>query len=76
MDHGLPLLVVSPWAKSNYVDHTVTDQTSVLRFIEDNWKLGRLDDPQSFDSKANSIVGMFNFARPHLPRLILDPNTG
>src|SRR5215471_11937960 len=33
----MPLLVVSPFAKKNHVDHTLTDQTSVLRFIEDNW---------------------------------------
>ena len=33
----LPLLVISPYAKSNYVDHTVTDQSSILRFVEDNW---------------------------------------
>src|ERR1019366_6191209 len=38
----LPLLVVSPFAKVNYVDHTVTDQSSILRFIEDNWTLGRI----------------------------------
>src|SRR5580658_10045998 len=37
-----PLLVISPWAKQNFVDHTVTDQTSVLLFIEDNWSLGRI----------------------------------
>ncbi len=33
----MPLLVVSPFAKRNHVDHTLTDQTSVLRFVEDNW---------------------------------------
>jgi phospholipase C len=33
----VPLLVVSPYAKRNFVDHTVTDQTSILRLIEDNW---------------------------------------
>ena len=33
----LPLLVISPWARHNYVDHKLTDQTSILRFIEDNW---------------------------------------
>src|SRR5262249_312725 len=32
-----PLIVVSPWSRENFVDHTVTDQTSVIRFIEDNW---------------------------------------
>jgi phospholipase C len=35
-----PLLVVSPFARSNAVDHSLTDQSSVVRFIEDNWKLG------------------------------------
>src|SRR5262249_52396456 len=39
----LPLQVISPYAKQNYVDHSTTDQTSVLRFIEDNWNLGRID---------------------------------
>ncbi|MEJ2399358.1 MAG: alkaline phosphatase family protein, partial [Gammaproteobacteria bacterium] len=28
----LPLLVISPWARRNYVDHSVTDQSSILRF--------------------------------------------
>ena len=31
---------ISPYAKRNFVDHTVTDQTSILRFVEDNWKTG------------------------------------
>jgi phospholipase C len=57
-----PLLVISPWAKPNYVDHTVTDQTSVLRFVEDNWNLGRLGGG-SFDALANSIGSMFNFTQ-------------
>jgi phospholipase C len=72
----LPLFVISTFARSNYVDHSVTDQTSVLRFIEDNWMLGRLGDPQSFDLKANPINGFFNFRRKPAPRLILDPDTG
>src|SRR5882724_12308305 len=46
-----PLLVVSPWAKTNHVDHTLTDQTSVLKFVEDNWGLGRIGDA-SYDVKA------------------------
>jgi phospholipase C len=40
----LPFLVISPYAKRNYVDHSLNDTTSILRFIEDNWKLGRLGD--------------------------------
>ena len=50
----LPLLVISPYAKRNYVNHRLTDTTSVLRFIEDNWDLGRIGD-QSFDGLAGSI---------------------
>lgn len=37
----LPIVIISPWLKVNYVDHQLTDQTSILRFIEDNWNLGR-----------------------------------
>jgi phospholipase C len=72
----LPMLVVSPWAKMNYVDHQITDQASILRFIEDNWQLGRIGD-QSFDEKAGSILGMFNFTNGHYAeRVFLDPANG
>jgi phospholipase C len=40
----LPLLVISPYGRTNYVDNTVTDQSSILRFVEDNWKTGRISD--------------------------------
>jgi hypothetical protein len=49
----LPLLVISPWAKHNYVDHTLTDQSSILKFVEDNWRLPRI--PGSFDAIAGSL---------------------
>ena len=39
----LPLLVISPYARENYVSHALTDQTSILRFIEDNWLERRAD---------------------------------
>jgi phospholipase C len=75
--HGprLPLLVISPFARINYVDHTVTDQTSILRFIEDNWALGRIGD-HSFDAKAGQLVGLFDFTTPRASRLILDEKSG
>jgi len=56
----LPLLVISPFAKVNFIDHQITDQTSILRFIEDNWNLGRIGN-QSFDEKAGLLTNMFNF---------------
>jgi phospholipase C len=75
-----PLLVISPWAKANYVDSTLTDQTSILRFIEDNWSLGRIGGG-SFDALANPITNMFNFtnasgAPPNTNMPILSPTTG
>ena len=72
-----PLLVISPYAKLNYVDHTLTDQTSVLKFIEDNWQLGRIGD-QSFDARAGSIGNMFDFSPEgkRAPKVFLDPETG
>lgn len=72
----LPLLVISPFAQVNFVDHSVTDQSSILRFIEDNWELGRLGD-QSFDAQAGSLLNLFNFsARHRAPPWFLDPATG
>jgi phospholipase C len=72
-----PLLVVSPWAKHNFVDHSVTDQTSVIRFIEDNWLGGQRIGQGSFDSIANSISSLFDFKQTVANDLfILNPNTG
>jgi phospholipase C len=73
----LPLLVISPWARQNFVDHTVTDQTSVIHFIEDNWLGGQRIGTGSFDSIANSISQMFNFTKIRSNgTLILSPDTG
>jgi len=72
----LPFLTVSSYAKVNYVDHGITDQTSIIRFIEDNWNLGRIGN-QSFDVKAGSIKNMFNLTTGHYTnKLFLDPLTG
>jgi phospholipase C len=79
----LPMLVISPYAKVNFVDHTLTDQSSILRFIEANWHLGRIGN-QSFDALAGSIMNMFDFngtngttTKTHMAgKLLLDPSTG
>jgi phospholipase C len=70
-----PLLVVSPYAKSNFVDHTVTQQSSILKFIEDNWGLGRLGDG-SFDQIAGSLGNLFDFTHERRDGLILNPSNG
>jgi len=72
----LPFLVISPYAKTNYVDHTLTDQTSILRFIEDNW-LGSQRITGSFDSLAGPLTNMLNLSgSASTSTLILDPATG
>jgi phospholipase C len=72
----LPLMVISPWAKSNFVDHTITDQSSITRFIEDNWLNGQRIQG-SFDALAGSIDNMFNFeAAPNTATFLLSPSSG
>ncbi len=71
----LPMLIISPFARANYVDHQLTDQSSILRFIEDNWRLGRISGT-SFDRLAGSLTDSFAWSSPTNPHLMLDPVTG
>ncbi|MGD0736586.1 MAG: alkaline phosphatase family protein [Terracidiphilus sp.] len=82
----VPFMVISPYAKTNYIDHTLLDQSSVIRFIEDNWLGGqRIQPGGSFDTIAGSIEGMFTFAATspndvksmaEKKKVVLDPETG
>jgi phospholipase C len=71
----LPLMVISPYAKQNFVDHTITDQSSITRFIEDNW-VGGQRIAGSFDSRAGVLTNMFDFKNPHDNPVLLNENTG
>jgi phospholipase C len=71
----LPFLVISPWARHDQIGHTLTDFSSIDKFIEDNWSLPRI--PGSFDSIAGSINSLFSFGgHPDNGKLFLDPATG
>jgi len=74
----LPLLVISPWARENHVDHTQTDQSSITRFVEDNWLNGKRIGGGSSDAHAGRLDNMFDFFIPRLfeRKLILDESTG
>lgn len=76
----IPVLVISPFAKTNYIDHTLIDQSSVIKFIEDNWLAGeRVQEGGSFDTIAGPLNNMFDFGRgegDEAPKLILNPTTG
>jgi phospholipase C len=72
----IPFLVISPFAKKNYISHTRITQASVTRFIEDNWLRSERLGGGSFDATTGSIVDMFNFTTPNTGTLILDPTMG
>jgi phospholipase C len=72
----LPLLVISPYAKANYVSGSLADQTSLLAFIEDNWLGGQRTGPSSFDNLAGSLDNMFSWDHPDFRPYLLNPATG
>ncbi len=80
----LPMLVISPYARVNHVDSDLTDQASIINFIEYNWHLpgipGSVDQVLSRLDRSEGIgfdlAGMFDFNHPQGDRLILSPVTG
>jgi phospholipase C len=71
-----PLLVISPYSKVNYVDHSLTMQSSVVRFIEDNWLGGQRIAGGSDDALAGTLNNMLDFHQQGNAKLFLDPSTG
>jgi phospholipase C len=71
-----PFMVISPYAKKNYVSHVLITQASIPQFIEDNWLKGERLGGGSFDATTGSIVDMFNFNKANSTALILDPTFG
>ena len=73
----LPFLLISPWAKANYISHDRISEASVARFIEDNWLHGARLGGGSFDETAGSIMDLFDLSSGgHDNVLYLDPFTG
>jgi phospholipase C len=76
----VPMLVISPWTRQNYVSSNLTDQSSVVKFIEDNWLFGKRIGNGSVDARAGSLDGFGGlldfFTFPHLRPVILNPATG
>jgi hypothetical protein len=78
------MLVVSPYAKKNAVDHGLSNQASTINFIEYNWGLpgisGSFDQAQSKVDKAEHVpfdlAGMFQFYGQPNSALPLNPVTG
>ncbi len=64
----VPLIVVSPYAKDGYVSHNLYSFGSIIRFVEDNWNLGRLGttDKTSADF-ANDFFDFTQKPRKFMP---------
>ncbi len=76
----LPMLVISPWTRANYVSSKLTNTSSVTRFIEDNWLHGKRIGGGSYDAVSGRLTapgGLLDFfTRPNFRPVILDPTTG
>lgn len=59
--YRVPLIVVSPYAKKNYVSHTVADYTAILKFIETRFSLSALTKR---DAAQMDMTEFFNFNSP------------
>ena len=78
-------MVISPCPRQNYVDHKLSDQASVVNFIEYSWNLAAIAGAfdQALTGTADKsegvpfdLAGMFDFANCNAPTEILDPATG
>jgi phospholipase C len=65
-----PLLIISPFAKRGYVSHTVYEQSSILKFVEQRYHLPALT---ARDRAASDMLDSFDFNQPPQPPPILSP---
>jgi len=56
----VPAIIISPYAKRRFVDHTTYETTSILKFIESRWRLAPLG---SRDAAANDLLNAFDFSQ-------------
>ncbi|MGN6413452.1 phospholipase C [Flexivirga sp.] len=67
----LPFLVISPYSKVNSISHQPLEQASVIKFVEQNWKLPQLGNG-SFDARAHSFASLLSFGRPKASTVLLN----
>lgn len=54
----VPTIIISPFAKRGFIDHTSYETVSILKFIEERFGLSALS---SRDAAANNILNAFDF---------------
>ena len=57
----VPTVIISPWARHGYIDHTEYDTTSILKLIETRWQLEPLG---TRDAAAADLSAAFDFSQP------------
>jgi len=57
----VPAIIISPYAKRGFVDHTQYDTTSILKFIETRWGLAPLG---TRDAAAYDLSNAFDLPKP------------
>lgn len=65
----VPAIIVSPYARPQYIDHTQYDFTSVLRYIEDRFHLHALT-PR--DQRATSLAAGLDLHQTPLPPFLIN----
>ncbi len=65
--HRVPLLVISPYVKENYVSETLLNHMSLLRFIDYNWHLPSLNQNVA---NSNNLLDFFYFGVPRAPIIL------
>jgi phospholipase C len=65
----VPFLIISPWVRSGFIDHTTLEFSSVLKFVEERFGL---DPLTARDAQSNDLIEAFDFTQYPLPPLILD----
>jgi len=69
----VPTLVICPWAKHGYIDHTQYEFASLLKLAEDNFHLSPAN-PWGRDVNASDLMSSFNFTQAPQPPLIEPAN--
>jgi phospholipase C len=72
----VPFIAISPYSKPNYISAKRLTQSSVIRFIEDNWLNGKRLGDGSLDATSGLITDMLDFTQTPNEKLFLDPVAG
>jgi phospholipase C len=60
--YRVPLIVISPYTKKNYVSHTAADATAILKFIETRFNLSPLNNRDA--AQQTDMTEFFDFTNP------------